>query len=86
MKALLACLFVLGCLSCTSQQVARQFGGTAGVTVPAGQKVVLVTWKVDDLWILTRPMKEGEEPEKYEFQESSSWGIFEGTVVIQEAK
>lgn len=86
MRKFLVCLLLFGCASCTSQEIARKFGGTAGVAVPEGQKVVVATWKEDDLWVLTRPMREGEVPEEYKFQESSSWGIMEGTVVIQESK
>ena len=43
-----------------------------------------VTWKAADLWILTRPMELGEEPTTLILQESSSWGMLEGKVVIHE--
>jgi len=54
--------------------------------VPCGTKVVAVTWKEKDLWILTRPMEKEEEARNLVFQESSSWGILNGTIKINECK
>lgn len=71
---------------CTDNQRARQFGGTATETLPAGQKLVTATWKQDNLWMLTRPMLASESPETYEFRESSSFGLVQGKVVISESK
>lgn len=71
-------------LACTDQQRAREYGGTAEVVLPAGQKLVIATWKDDNLWYLTRPMRQDEKPEIYEFTESSSFGVFEGKVIIKE--
>jgi hypothetical protein len=42
--------------------------------------------KVDNLWYLTRPMREGEQVETYTFQEESSFGVLEGTYQITEMK
>ncbi len=77
------CLFSAGC---TENQRARQFGGTAHETLPAGQKLLVATWKQDSLWVLTRTMRAGEVPETYEFRESSSLGVVEGKVIITESK
>lgn len=71
---------------CTANQRAKSFGGNAKVNLPAGQKLVTVTWKDDDLWYLTRVMTEGDKAETYTFQEESSWGLMEGTVTIIEKK
>lgn len=71
---------------CTENQRARQFGGNAIETLPSGQKLVTATWKQDDLWLLYRPMREGEQPETYYFKESSSFGLLEGLVTIKEQK
>lgn len=71
-------------LGCTEQQRARSYGGKAEIMLPQGKKLVVATWKQDDLWLLTRNRKQNEEVETYQFQESSSWGVLEGTVVIQE--
>ena len=45
----------------------------------------MITWKDGgSLWYLTRPMREDEKPETHVFKQSSSYGIFEGTVTIVE--
>ncbi len=71
---------------CTENIRARNFGGTATETLPSGQKLVVVTWKESHLWILTRPMRTNETAEIYQFKESSSFGILNGTVNIIEQK
>ena len=62
-------LCVVLTVSCTQNQRARNFGGNATYTLLKGQKLVMVTWKEDDLWYLSRPMKEGEDVETYTLQE-----------------
>ncbi len=62
-------------IGCTENSRAKSFGGTATLNLPPNQKLVVVTWKDDDLWYLTRPMKDNETPETYAFQEKSSWGF-----------
>jgi len=79
-------LLVVLAVGCTEQSRAKQFGGDANVDLPKGEKLVVVTWKDADLWYLTRPFKEGDTVETYKFQESSSWGVMEGTIVIREHK
>lgn len=71
---------------CTSQYVAREWGGTAEVKLPPNEKLIHITWKEDHLWYLTRPMTKEDVAETYSFQESSSWGVFEGTVIVKETK
>jgi hypothetical protein len=73
-------------VSCTDNQSARTWGGETTVNLPRGQHIILATWKDDDLWYLTRPLQEGEEPVTYTFQESSSWGMMEGTVYFVESR
>lgn len=75
----------LGC-SCTQNIRAKHWGGKATEVLPSGQKLVTVTWKDADLWILTRPMKSGESAETYNFKESSTWGVLNGTVTIIESE
>jgi hypothetical protein len=72
--------------SCTNNQRAKAFGGTANVDLPIGEKLIEVTWKEDNIWYLTRPMRENETPETYNFVEESSWGMVEGNVIIHEKK
>lgn len=79
--AMAALMVVAGC---TENQRAKQFGGTAKITLPAGQHLEMVTWKGDNLWCLTRAAKNGEVPTTYTLKEESSFGMVEGKVVIVE--
>jgi hypothetical protein len=71
---------------CTEQQRAKRWGGEYTVDLPAGHKLVNVTFKDADLWYLTRPMTEEDKAETYTFKEDSTWGVMEGTVTIKEHK
>lgn len=83
----LVCLTAVGALSgCGANHAARSWGGTMTVDLPAGEKLQGVTWKDDELWYLTRPMREDEEPEEWTMQEQSNYGIFEGEVIFKESK
>jgi len=85
MKKLLVILVLLvGLTSCTENFKAKQMGGTMTVDLPAGQKLIEVTWKEDQMWYLTRARREGEAPETFEFKEKSSMGFMEGTVIFKE--
>lgn len=83
-------LFILillpGLIACMDQKMARKFGGSMELELPANQKLEEITWKDDALWYLTRPMHEDEEAETHTFQASSEWGVFEGTVTVIEKK
>ena len=81
---LVVLLLVVSLASCTDNSRAKSWGGEAHIILPPGQKLVNATWKDDELWYLTRLMKEDETPENYTFQEKSSWGMLEGTVTISE--
>jgi hypothetical protein len=72
--------------SCTENQLAKGWGGTATVELPVGEKLIEATWKDEQLWYLTRPMREDESPETFKFQEKSSYGVVEGTVIFKESK
>jgi len=82
---LLAVLFICFC-GCTEQQLAREYGGTMTVNLPAGQELMEATWKQDDLFYLTRPMTDDYVPVTKTFQESSSWGVMETTVHFVESR
>ena len=90
MKKSMVCLLLLTALltvGCTQNQRARKFGGTMTVNLPKNTKLVNATWKEgNDLWYLTRTMKEGEQPERLEFIEDSSVGMFNGKVVFVESR
>lgn len=69
---------------CTDNQRAKSWGGKMTITLEPQQKLVNVTWKNEDMWILTRQMKPDERPETYKFVEKSTFGIMQGEVTIQE--
>lgn len=70
------------------QSLARDFGGTTTINLEANLKLEEITWKDDDLWYLTRPMREDEEPETHTFTEKGGLGtVFDGgTVIVVERK
>lgn len=73
-------------VSCTNNSRVKNWGGSATLTLPQGQKLVNVTWKESELWYLTRPMTINDNAETYYFQEESSWGMVEGKYIIVEQK
>ena len=79
-------VFCILLTSCTRQQMTRQFGGQMEIHLPAGQELMMVTWKDDDLFYLTKPMTPDYIPVTKTFQESSSWGVMESTVLFIESK
>lgn len=82
---ILLSIMTIGLTGC--QGIAKNYGGDISLELEAGLKLEEITWKDDSLWYLTRPMREDELPETHVFQQSSEWGIFEGTVtVIEHAK
>lgn len=72
--------------SCTQNQRAKNWGGTATINIQNGQRLIDVTWKGDQIWYLTDDMPDGYEPKKYNFIEESSFGMMEGKVVFVESK
>ena len=86
-KLLLGALLLgslIGSTGC-NQMLTRSFGGEMTIDLPKDTKLEMITWKDDDnLWYLTRPMTETDIAESYKFQQQSEFGVFEGTVYIQE--
>ena len=78
---ILVALMLTGCQTAT-----KDLGGEMTVELNPGQKLEEITWKDSNLWILTRPFREGEKPETHTFYEDSEWGVWEGTVTIIESK
>lgn len=72
--------------SCTQNQRAKNFGGKAEIVLPKGKKLVMATWKDDNLWYLTRDMRPEENAEVYQFAEESSFGFLNGNYTITEQK
>ena len=86
MKKILLVVVALLAFGCTENDRARSFGGTMGINLPCGQKLVNATWKETHMWYLTRPMEATEEPVTSVFHEDSSWGVMNGTVNFRECK
>lgn len=86
-----AALLLCGCgqnpnedVKSSGSVVAKKVGGTANIVLPPKQKLVSVTWKRDDMWILYRPFREGEFAEEYTYKEDSTFGMMEATLRIKE--
>jgi hypothetical protein len=84
-KVLCLVLIFIMLTGCTNGCV-RRFGGTQEITLPKDQKLINITWKDNDLWILTKPMSDSDDAEEYEYREYSNYGIMEGKVIIKEVK
>ena len=85
---LITVLLSFAMIGCSDQDMAKNYGGTATVTIPSDRKFVNITWKNEsDLWILTRPRQAGEKPETFAFTQEKG-AIFSltgnGTVNIVE--
>lgn len=77
---------IIGSIMTGCQGAAKSFGGSITLQLDPGLKLEEITWKDDSLWYLTRPMREDEVPETHTFQQSSEWGVFEGTVTVIESE
>jgi hypothetical protein len=71
---------------CTQNTRARSWGGKMTIDLPVNQKLINVTWKETDLWVLTKPMSNTDVPETYKFIEKSTLGIMEGEITIKETR
>lgn len=86
MKKLIVIAILAIMAGCTANQRARNFGGTEQITLPPGQKLVIATWKQDNLWYLTEVMPKDYVPCDKEFVENSNYGVLEGRVIFHESK
>lgn len=71
--------------NCNKQHIARNWGGSMTVDLEPGEKLETVTWKEDELWYQTRPMRPDEQPEEHTFhQKKAGTGRWDGKVVLKE--
>ena len=70
----------------TGSVIAKKVGGSATIILPDNQKLQLVTWKNDNMWVLYRPMRADEQAETYTYQEDSKFGLMEAKITIREVK
>ena len=64
--------------------LAKNFGGTVKIDLEPGLKVMMVTWKENDIWVQSRPMEPGETPTTVTFKEWSKTGFLSGKVIVVE--
>lgn len=90
MKKRMLALVLIGAISLSiltgCQATTKSWGGSMTLELEPNQKLEEITWKDDSLWYLTRPMTEDDIAETHTFQQSSEFGVFEGTVTIIETK
>lgn len=80
--SLFAALALVSCRNMTS----RTFGGSQEIALKKGQRLIEITWKGTDLWILTEPMDSAYIPKVKTFYERSDFGVMEGSITIYESK
>ena len=74
---LVICLVFLA--ACTQKQRTRKFGGREEIKLKPNEKLINITWKENNLWVLT---EDTLTHIKY-FRESSSWGVWEGEIIVK---
>jgi hypothetical protein len=78
-KIIIIVLLTLTISSCTKNKRARSFGGTEEISLKSHEKLINVTWKESNMWVLT---KDTTTNISY-FRENSSFGIWEGEIIIK---
>lgn len=77
--------FGVGLSGCFNAQfMAKSFGGSYEIKLPPNAHLVNADWDQSHLWLLTRQRRPDEKLETWTYHESSTWGIMQGTVTIQE--
>ena len=77
-------LVLLTIIGCSDHERAIARGGTVSYDLPKGQKLQGFSFYRSSLWLLTRPMKEGETPETWTITEKSVYGVTSGEIFIYE--
>lgn len=86
-KTILSISAILLLASCTENNRVKNFGGTGEVEIAPTQKFVNVTWKNEELWVVTKDRTSADTSyDTYRLQEKSSYGVLEGTYIITETK
>jgi hypothetical protein len=86
-KAILSIVAIAMLASCTENSRVKNFGGTGELEISPSQKFVNVTWKEEQLWVITKDRTSADTTyNTYRLQEHSSYGMLEGTYVIKETR
>lgn len=72
--------------SCTQKMMTREWGGSSEIRLEKGQRLLEITWKNSNLWLLTEPMDSDYVPKTKTFYEDSSFGLYEGTITVIESR
>lgn len=83
-KLLLIISAVFTLASCTENARVKNFGGSGKITLDKGLKLEMITWKDNQLWVLTSDRPDSVAPKSYKFAEKSSFGVMEGVYLIDE--
>jgi hypothetical protein len=78
-KITMAAIGLLAFVSCTDNEIARKYGGTETIKLDTHEKFINITWKGDDLWIISQDTVTGVSYAR----EKSSYGIWEGKIIIE---
>lgn len=78
-KVILTLATMVLLISCTENQRARKFGGSEEIKLNKNEKLISLTWKETNLWVLT---EDTVTKEKF-FRENSNWGILQGKITIK---
>lgn len=76
---LLVFILIASLTSCTDNSRSRNYGGTETVDLRKNEVFVNMSWKQDNLWIITKDTVTGISYGR----EKSSFGMLEGTIIIK---
>lgn len=86
MKKIIVLPIIAAMIGGCDQFTARNLGGTDTVELDKNQRLVEITWKDQNLWILTEPMDSDYIPQTKTFYENSLIGVMQGKIIIKESK
>jgi hypothetical protein len=85
-RGMFAVMLALVMLTSCENLVTRNFGGSQTIELEKGQRLVEITFKGNDLWILTEPMDSDYVPKTKTFYEDSNLGVMQGKITIVEQR
>lgn len=78
-ETILIAIFISMFISCTDNQRAKSLGGTETIELKPNHKFINISWKKDDLWVVTQDTTTGI----FYCKEKSSWGLLNGEIKIK---
>lgn len=81
-----AVMLALVMLTSCENLITRSFGGSQTIELEKGQRLVEITFKDNNLWILTEPMDSDYVPKTKTFYEESNLGVMQGKITIVEQR